>query len=189
MTKYFDLDVRFWQEGLEEYSRALGFERICCFASQCRLCGIELKPSRVEDLRIDGKGKIILISSDKIELLLVAAKKRDADVLFTPTFQLSTALMRTTHEHEKAFEIPLSILLNSFGVQRAFLLSRIRFFLKLCNKYKVDFVITGRASTKYLMRTPREMVAIGELLGLTQDQAAKALSSIPLSILERKKLA
>jgi RNase P/RNase MRP subunit p30 len=33
------------------------------------------------------------------------------------------------------------------------------------------------------------MIAVGELLGLTQDQAAKALSATPLSILENKKLA
>jgi ribonuclease P/MRP protein subunit RPP1 len=189
MPKYFDLDVRFWHDGLEEYSKALGFERICCFATQCKLSGVEVKSNRLEDLKVDGRGKILLVSSENINLLLVAAKKREVDVLFIPTFQPNIALMRTAHEYEKAFEIPLNAIISNTGVQRAFLLSRIRFFLKVCNKYKVDFIITSRASTKYLMRTPREMIAVGELLGLTQDQAAKALSATPLSILENKKLA
>lgn len=186
MPRYFDLDVRFWYEELRDYYVNMGFEKICCFTHQYEVSGIEIKASRPEDLKFDGKGKIVLLSSEKSDLLLAAAKRKEVDMLFSPAFLPDVPLIKVAQEHEKAFEVPLSIIIQSSGVKRAFLLSRIRFFLKLCNKYKADVVITSRANTKYQARTPKEMIAIGELLGLTHDQAAKALSAIPLSILEKK---
>jgi RNase P/RNase MRP subunit p30 len=64
-------------------------------------------------------------------------------------------------------------------------MSKISIFLKLCNKYGADFVLTSGASSKLLMKSPSELIAIGEALGLSHDQAVKSVSVVPEYILKR----
>jgi len=64
------------------------------------------------------------------------------------------------------------------------MISKINFFLKMCNKYRADFVLTSGASSKFHMKSPAELISLGQALGLAHDQAAKSISMIPEYILE-----
>ena len=181
MPEYYDLDVRFWEAGLESYASSLGFKSICSFSPQGN--GIEIRV-RGEEVNFKKDGKIILVSSDNPETLKKACK-RDADMLLFPRFVPDVGLVRAAAENRKPFEIPLSLLLERRGAERAFLISRMRVFLRLCNKYGADFIITSGASSRLSMKSPGELTAVGEALGLSHDQAVKSISMVPEYILKR----
>ncbi len=181
MPEYYDLDVRFWEAGLESYANSLGFRSICSFSPEGN--GIEIRAGRDEGIRFKKEGKIILVSSDDPELLKKACK-RDIDMLLFPRFTAEVGLVRAAAESRKPFEIPLSLLLVRRGAERAFLMSRIGIFLKLCNKHGADFIFTSGASNRFFMKSPGELTAVGEALGLSHDQAVKSISMVPEYILK-----
>jgi RNase P/RNase MRP subunit p30 len=182
MPEYYDLDVRFWEAGLESYANSLGFRNICSFSPQGS--GIEVRPKRAEDILFKKDGKIILVSSDNPEILKRACK-RDVDMLLFPRFIADVALVRVAAENEKPFEIPLSLLLGRRGAERAFLISKMSVFIRLCNKLGADFILTSGASSRLSMKSPSEVIAVGEALGLSHDQAVKSISMVPEHILKR----
>jgi RNase P/RNase MRP subunit p30 len=182
MPEYYDLDLRFWEAGLESYANSLGFRGICSFSPEGN--GLEIKARRAEDIRLGNEGKIILVSSDDPETLKKACKKNIDMLLFT-RFVPDVGLVRAAAESKKPFDIPLSLILERRGAERAFLMSKMSIFLKLCNKYGADAVLTSGASGKFSMKSPGELISIGEALGLSHDQAVKSISMIPEYILKR----
>lgn len=182
MPEYYDLDVRFWEADLESYANSLGFKGICSFSPQGN--GVEIKPRNAEDIKFKKDGKIILISSDDPETLKKACKK-DVDMLLFPRFIPDTGLVRAAAENRKPFEIPVSLLLERSGAEMAFLISKMSIFLRLCNKYGSDFVLTSGASGRLSMKSPAELISVGEALGLSHDQAVKSISMIPENVLKR----
>jgi len=56
------------------------------------------------------------------------------------------------------------------------LIRNINFVVRLCIKKKADIAIISGAKDKYEVRTPEDLVAIGQLLGLTKPQARWAIS-------------
>lgn len=181
MPEYYDLDVRFWEAGLKSYASSLGFRDVCSFSQQGG--GVEIRVGMNEDVRVRERGRIILVSSTDPESLKKACKK-DIGMLLFPRFIPDVGLVRAAAESRRPFEIPVSLLLERRGAERAFLMSKISMFLKLCNKYRADFVLTSGASGKLFMKSPSELIAVGEALGLSHDQAVKSISMIPEYVLE-----
>lgn len=56
------------------------------------------------------------------------------------------------------------------------LLRNMGFVIELCIKKKADVAIITGAKDKYGVRTPEDLIAIGQLLGLTKPQAQWAIS-------------
>ena len=112
--------------------------------------------------------------------LLVEACKRGTATLVMPLdardYWRNNALLQAAIDKNRVFEIPLRPLLHAHFVQRAKLLNQTRFFLKRCVKRGVAFVITSRAENEYDLKSPREAIAIAQLLGLNFQQAQYALS-------------
>jgi RNase P/RNase MRP subunit p30 len=182
MPDYYDLGVRFWEKNLESYAASLGFKKICSFSPQGN--GTEVRGRSWNDLKFRDEGKIIIFSSEDPELLKKACK-RNVNMLLFLRFLPHAGLVRAAAEERKPFEIPMSIILERRGAEKAFMMSRISSFLKLCNKYKADFILTSGASSRFSMKSPGEFTAIGEMLGLSHDQAVKSISIIPEYVLER----
>lgn len=118
-----------------------------------------------------------LFESQDVDALRNACKQRK--VRFLLSFQPDVGLMRDAAESRKAFLIPISPLLESHGIQRAMLMGRMRFFLKLCIKFRAPYLLASGAKDAYQLKSPQELVAIGEALGLSHDQAEWALSEAP----------
>lgn len=112
------------------------------------------------------------MESDNSETLRRAARKGVLiNCLQVKNFQKDEGLIRAVAEGESAFEIPFFALLHSTGAQRANLLRKLRFFVKKCLKLNARFVFTLRAQSKFDLKTPREVIAIAQLLGLSKEQA------------------
>ncbi|MEM3555845.1 MAG: RNase P subunit p30 family protein [Candidatus Micrarchaeia archaeon] len=182
MPDYYDVGVRFWEDSLESYANKLGFKKICCFSHGGN--GVEILGRNPGDLKFRKSGKVVLFSSDKPELLKKACR-RDADLLFFPKFLPDVGLIRVAAENKKPFEIPVSLIIGRKGVERGLVISKIGFFIKICEKLSADFVITSGASSKFLMKSPSELIAIGEMLGLSHDKAVSSISVVPEYVLER----
>jgi len=175
---YHDLHVKFKPANY----RKLGFESVAVAGEQIEEHVVK---SENELAKRPGKDKIAVLAGESAELLRKGVKR--FDLLFVSSFYPDTALMRAVAEHEKAFEVPINGLLMAGGYSRANLLARMRFFLKLCNKYKADYVITSRAENEFEMKRVDELVAIGGMLGLAPPQAKRALSTVPELVMERVK--
>ncbi|VVC02964.1 Ribonuclease P protein component 3 [Candidatus Burarchaeum australiense] len=174
---YHDLHVRFKPSASD--LRELGFASACTAGERVQ----ELVARNEQEISQQApKEKISILAGEDAELLRRGVKR--FDLLFVSSFYPDTALMREVAREEKAFEVPINGLLRSGGYARANLLARMRFFLKLCTKYKADYVLTSRAADRLEMKNVDELVAIGAVLGLDPPQVKKALSVVPERVME-----
>lgn len=127
-----------------------------------------------------------LIESQNVEVLRAACKMGRTRFLLMGSFQPDVGLLRDAAEHEKAFIIPISLLLESHGIQRAILMGRMRFFLKLCVKFRAPYILSSGARDEYGLKSPQELIAIGEALGLSHDQAEWAIAEAPRAFIAEK---
>ena len=125
----------------------------------------------------------LYFSSADSEKLRWAAKKAPL-LIRSARLEPDTAFLREVAANNKILEIPLDGLMRSRGAQRAALIGRLRQFLALSIKYRADFMLCTRAQSVYDLRTPHELMAVGQLLGLTRAQAERAISAVPDSLME-----
>lgn len=126
-----------------------------------------------------------IFESQDVDALRNACKQGKVRFLLS-AFQPDVGLMRDAAERKKPFIIPISPLLESHGIQRAMLMGRMRFFLKMCVKFRAPFIISSGAKDDYQLKSPHELIAIGEALGLSHDQAEWAISEAPRPYISEK---
>src|SRR3989338_2810702 len=131
---YYDMHVRFKPSPTD--LRELGFASACTGGEQVQEFIIHNENELSQN---PAKGRISILTCENPELLRKGVKR--FDLFFVSSFYPDTALMREVAREEKAFEIPINGLLRSGGYARANLLARMRFFVRLCNKYKAEYVI------------------------------------------------
>ncbi len=114
------------------------------------------------------------------ERKVVGECKRKGFALVNPfgvkKFYENKLLAKSVVEGNKCFEIPISVFLRVEGVERARLMNRVRLFLKFCIRKKACFVFTSGAMDVGELKTPREWIALGVVLGLDYRQAEYAFS-------------
>jgi RNase P/RNase MRP subunit p30 len=82
-------------------------------------------------------------------------------------------------EKKKAcFLIDLGDLIRSRGVSRAILMSKLRTFLRLCNKHGAFYTFATFAEKESHMRSPDEFMHIAMLMGINKGQARFALKML-----------
>ena len=84
-------------------------------------------------------------------------------------------LATIAHEKNKIWGLSFSLLLASRGMKRTQLLGRIKQNIKLCRKYKVQMCFASFATHPYQMRAWRDLVSVGQILGMTPGEAKKAV--------------
>ena len=110
-------------------------------------------------------------------------KKTEADnyknkktLILLDEYSLEEGAIRLIAEKKKAcFLIDLSRVINTYGVTRAILFSKLRTFLKFCNKYGAYYTFADFARSEFDLRTARELMHISLLLGLNLGQAKFAM--------------
>jgi len=119
-----------------------------------------------------------VIEGDERKVVGECKKKKFALVnpLKVKKFYENKLLVKSVIEGNKCFEIPISSFLRVEGVERARLMNRVRLFLKFCLRKKACFVFTSGAMDESELKTPREWIAIGVMLGLDYRQAEYAFS-------------
>ncbi|MEM4389927.1 MAG: RNase P subunit p30 family protein [Candidatus Micrarchaeia archaeon] len=175
--EFIDLHARFRCEKPERF----GYARVCAEGAEV----LERFVRRAGELgRIKPeKGKVNILSSPDPAALAQGARR--FDVLCSTNFVPDTGMLRKAAEEEKPFEIPIAFVLAAKGSERAKVIARMAFFLKLCIKFGASYVITSRARNEFEMRRPLDIAAFAEVaLGVSRSQALCALSAEPRAVLE-----
>lgn len=123
----------------------------------------------------DAKSKII-----KAENLEAALKHKNQPVLVVLNdYAFDEGAIKVIAEKKKlCFLIDLSVLIRSYGVRRAILMSKLRTFLSLCNRFGAFYAFASFADKEEAIRSPEEIMAISSLLGVNRGQAKFALKML-----------
>jgi RNase P/RNase MRP subunit p30 len=126
---------------------------------------------------------IIGVRCTNHNLALVAARDRRVDLIF---FDSATRNVwfddSIANVSRSALELNLSIL---FEVANHLILTRLMKDVRIAQRHNVDVVLSSGATSPLLLRTPIQLAAIGEILGLSKQQATMGVSIIASRILER----
>lgn len=116
----------------------------------------------------------------KISTLAEAVNyKNQKTLLLLEDYKIEEGALKLIGEKKQAcFLIDLSRIIRANGVNRAIELSRIRNFLFFCEKYGVLYAFASFAPDKSAIRSARELMHIGLLLGLDIAKAKAALNKI-----------
>lgn len=183
MRRYIDLNIV--NQELAAFARSLGWDEACTTRVFNLRSNKEL--NLLFSSKIDG---LTVVESENAEFLKRALKSKKRFLInscLAKDFHRDNVLVRAAMEAKVAFEVPLHDFVNSSFVQRAKIITQLRSFLRMCVKFKVCYIFTSRAETKWELKSPREVIAIAELLGLTYEQAAYAISESPSKIIEEMK--
>ena len=121
------------------------------------------------------------VSSSDPRLLEAALKKKHflfVNVFPCREFHKNDAFVALAVERGHVFEIPFSYFLRRDGYRRSVLMHRGRAFLKKLVKRRAQYRITSHARGESELRSPRDLVALGVCLGLTEEQAFHALRGV-----------
>ncbi len=91
---------------------------------------------------------------------------------------LNQVLCKIAHDKDKIIVFDVGALLGSSGRTRAQIIGRMQQNVRLCRKYKVTMALATFAKTPYQMRREEEMIAIGQLIGMTRAEAKEATQAI-----------
>jgi len=177
--KYFEASLRFPLG--EKEAGELGFSKA--------VSPIFLEASKPSELKKKPKkGELLCVVSSDNETLRQACRKPYISFLLDPSFSGDVGLLKLAAEKNKPFLLPTSLVLESRGMRRAMLLSRMRFFVHLCTAFKTPLLLGSGAKNEFQLKTPRELVAIASALGLEHERAKFALSEQPAALLGEKGL-
>lgn len=98
------------------------------------------------------------------------------DFFHFSAYEANVELITKVKNREKFFLISVGDILNSVGIQRMNKIARISKFIKFLLSYDAKFILSTLANDIYTVRSPREIERIGELLGLTRQQARFSIS-------------
>jgi len=150
--------------------------------------GVEITANQGGEVRkkvrnFRSQADLIFVKSDDNRAIRAAISMPDVDVISHAFVDQISA--RDAGANNVALEVNLSDLLNTYGMKRASLISKIKFNLTLARKYKVPLVFTTGASELYGMRTPRQLQAVAESIDFTAEEAKAALSTTPAAIVKK----
>jgi ribonuclease P/MRP protein subunit RPP1 len=149
--------------------------------------GITCKSSQIRDevsRNKGGSGLVVITGADE-ETNRAALETPGVDILLQP-LQFNDVLSKIACYNSVAIGFDLSSLIFKHGEDRVDELIMMRTNLKHARKYNVPMILTGNSYSHYDLRSPREMAAISGLFGMTEKEAADAMSKVPLDMIRRK---
>jgi RNase P/RNase MRP subunit p30 len=119
-----------------------------------------------------------------------AARNRDVDLLYFPEIkmyqQVDKSLVGLIYNTENAVEISVRPILLSRGLARANTLGILRKVAEIVMREHATLVLTSDAHSKFELRSPKGLAALGTLLEIPYEIAIEAVSKNPLKIVERR---
>ncbi len=157
--------------------------------------GIEIQADNVSKLnkyisRSVNKVDIISVSGGNDDINRGAVENGHVDILAHPASQgkpLNHVLSKAAADNGVAIDFNIDALIRHRGASRVRILTALRQNARLARKFDVPMVITSNARSHYDLRGPREMMALGMLMGMTQEEALHAISTVSGSIINRNR--
>ncbi len=158
------------------------------------------QPKNAEELH-----KIINQIRDHVEILMVdggnlsvnraACESSAVDILCNPEkgrkdSGLDHIMVKFARDNNVAIEVNLHSIIESYKKHRVYALSSLTRNIFLVQKYGTPIITTSAATSKWHMRSGRQLASLTNLLGLELTDAVASVSRMPEEILEknRKKL-
>jgi len=131
----------------------------------------EPKKARAHGFDLISFSSFDILTADDVHVAVAHAKK--GRIIYLKAYKPDMGLIRKLKEKESCLLFDLAdILIAKPGSERQKLMFSMSQSLKLCVKYGVPYIFSfvTDADDKLRMRTLKEAVAIGSLLGLTEPQ-------------------
>jgi ribonuclease P/MRP protein subunit RPP1 len=158
--------------------------------------GVELaeeNPSKLQTLigKFRKTADVLIVHGGSEKTNRAAVENPRVDILNHPAFEkssgLNQVLAKTASENNVAIGLNLRPILHLRGSRRIHLLSDLRANLELARKYEVSLILLSDAASIFDLRAPMEILALGELCGLEENEVVEALSTVPEEILSRNR--
>ena len=211
MQKYVDIGVHAFPEGsdtaqkLRNVALRLGFFDIVVTAhsphwssdvNSSLTFGVEIISKSVRDLRkqvtfFREKATIVGVHGGDERINRAACKDDRVDLLMHPESGKKGVLSQVEAKLARKNQVALGVCLSYFwkteNVERSRVLTLQRKNVAVCQKLGVPIVIMSDANSCYDMRSPSQLKALAQILGLNHLEADIALSKNPLSIMASRK--
>lgn len=140
--------------------------------------------NKIMNARKTGKAIAVLGDNDDVNRFAIESK---INIFLSPEFTrktdfpdyrnsgLNQVTCKKARENNTAIAFNFSDILNLEGEARASRLGRMMQNVKLCRKFKVKMILATFANEKSELRTPKELMDFGISIGMTADDARKAL--------------
>ncbi len=159
--------------------------------------GVEIHAQNVKELKKKmNKFKdedVLIVDGGNLKINRAACEDPRVDVLANPYKNrrdsgINHVLAREAVDNEVAIELNINSILKTRFSTRAKLMSQYRQIIKLHRKFKFPLIISSNAHSLYDLRTPEDIIALVQCLGMDEEEAYNSLSKIPGSILDKKKI-
>jgi ribonuclease P/MRP protein subunit RPP1 len=135
---------------------------------------------------------LVIVQGGNYAINRAACENAHVDILMSPELNrpdpgLDEACLAMAEKNNISIGVSFRQLLYSYRRPRARIISFMKSNINLCKKMKIPVVVCSGAQTMMDMRDPRQLVSIGNVLGLELPHAFNAISSIPQQIIEKNK--
>ncbi len=111
-----------------------------------------------------------------------------ADVLLNPItsgkLTVDSAVVEIAKQRGVTIAIGFSQFLRASSLRRARLISAYGKLIQLCLKMKVRVLLVSDASSEWEARAPEQLIALGVLLGLSEQQAKWSITKVPAALVK-----
>lgn len=146
--------------------------------------GLELTPAEPDDAsgrlpNLRERVAVLIVAGGTTALNRFVADQRHVDVLAGVCDpggdRLGSGTAKTARENGVAIELDLGSLATPGG-RRVRRLGRLRRLWRVIDAYDVPFVVSARPTSHLALRSPRDLAALGEAVGLGPDAVERGLA-------------
>jgi ribonuclease P/MRP protein subunit RPP1 len=131
---------------------------------------------------------VVAVSGGDYEINRAACEDPRVDVLLHPEYGrydngLDEPCMNLARENNVAIGVGFREILDSYRKPRSYLLQNVAKNINLCQSFKTPIILTSAAHSVWDMRSPRDMVALANVLDMDIASAFSSMSSTPSNII------
>jgi len=123
--------------------------------------------------------EVVMVRGGSRAINRFAVESDAVDVLADPMREdgdVNHVLARAAREHGVRLEFNLAPVLRATGGRRVRALQGLRKLRELVEQYEPPYVVSGDPRSHLALRAPRELVAVGEAVGFTEEQIRTGLT-------------
>jgi len=133
--------------------------------------------------------EIVATESRLNEALSIAQRDSRVDIIYLDAALSSRDLPLNRASSSSAhLEINMSTLTETQRLPEQVQIARIRKEIAKAKRNRFRVVLSSGADNPMYLRAPRDIAAVGMLLGLDKDEAVRAISSIPISLVNKNRV-
>ncbi len=141
-------------------------------------CDADAKKHGFERFYISSEAKTKILKAENLEAAV--KHKNKSSLVMLDDYAFDEGAIKVIAEKKKlCFLIDLSKIIKSCGVRRAIMMSKLRTFLSLCNRFGAFYTFASFAAKEDAIRSPEEIMAISSLLGINKGQVKFSLKMLP----------